>query len=245
VSVNDKFEYLKRQSEEIYKKSKPGEMLDLTNTTIRKHSGGRILVFGMNPSGGKAKKPYLFYVKDIPVKNKEHIIKKLVDRRYNPYFKGIYKLFPKIKMVWEDQKYLKNADVELKQYLKLLSKPQNQKVPYLLFSDLIFIKEKDQKKVETIIKENKLEKKIFEFFKKQLEYYAPKMVVIASAYGSDLISKKISNNKPKTQDTLRLDNGVTIRIIYSSMVSGGHIDKYNKERLKKEIKEVGKELKLW
>jgi hypothetical protein len=276
-----RFEALENKSrdicEDINKKFKCGNMLNLDKTDIINWPYGRILVFGMNPAEEKsdedkredAHEPYLFYVPEEPDVLKTLSVtekKKMCD---NPkmmnkgYFGANYMLFPrdeqcsKVRMVWQDPKYYDDVkDTEKLSGLMKINETLEEwteKAPYLIFSDLVFVKKtKMNEVVDTNFNKNEqLHKKIFEFFELQIEYYQPRMVIITNARASRLIYQKITGKNPdeenelKSQLSYRSKDG-KIPIIFSSMVSGQRaLDIFNRERLKKEIREVGEEMKLW
>ena len=217
-----------------------------------------ILLFGLNPSSaGKERNSetsecFLYYVpEDESIESAKKIVNKINNNHlaYPTYFKQNFDLFERVNLIWQDDRYLSkiqfrekigNKHKEIISYLdKYNQKHFVRHQHYLVFTDLLFIKDKSQKNVCPILDKNtNIREEVFRFFNAQLEYYKPKLVVITNGYASDLISDYISGEKRHAQRKTQMSYR-GIPIIFSSMVSGQRtLDRYNRERLKKEIKDT-------
>jgi len=203
-----------------------------------------VLILGLNPSSAEFKNDneekancFLKYIPEDNLNDEQKgIIEKLSKKMYiyNRYFKRNYELFDNhsdFNMLWQNPNYLKRYKKLLKNEWAFLNldnfKPKIKK--YIVFSDLVFIKNKMAKKIESKLENNNL--KIKELFDLQLDYYKPSLVIVTNAAASNLLNNLLNNGKDVSEMIYR-----SIPIIFSSMVSGQRaLDKFNFIRLKKDI----------
>lgn len=209
-----------------------------------------ILVLGINPSStdtdkkGKLNDNFLHYVPDDKSTDTEKKILKGFNEKgyvYNRYFKKPYELFWKFgyQPIWTNIEYRQsiiNKKKLTEDEVALLSK-FNDNLKYTIFTDLIFYKETDSKKVASTIRGNTdLCKMIFELFDLQLEFFLPKLVFVNNAFASSiltdhLIDQRTLDNKVYT----KLSHNNTTIIFSGILSSSGAIDRFSFERLKNEI----------
>lgn len=184
---------------------------------------------------------------------------------YDKYFKRNFELFSDIKeieptLIWRNKEYfdkyikpMKFEDSSVTQFVESLSKENdifvhtgennNRKKMYILFSDLVFIKNTSAKRIEDII-EN-LKEEVTRLFELQIDYYKPQLVVVTNAAASNFLYKIFEEDTDGyTKSIIYYSKsnakGILekIPIVLSSMVTGQRqLDNYNYLRLKKEIEE--------
>lgn len=186
---------------------------------------------------------------------------------YDKYFKRNFELFTDIKeieptLIWRNKeyfdKYIKSIEFEdssVTQFVESLSKENdifvntvennNRKKMYILFSDLVFIKNTSAKRIEDIIGNLQMQQEVTRLFELQIDYYKPQLVVVTNAAASNFLYKVFEGitdgyKKSIIYYSKSNDKGILQRIpiVLSSMVTGQRqLDNYNYLRLKKEIEE--------
>jgi hypothetical protein len=209
-----------------------------------------ILVLGLNPSStdtdkkGKQNDNFLHYVPDKGLSKPE--MKALKGFRkegyvYTKYFKKPYELFWEYgyQPIWTNQSYrqsiFKNKNLN-EDEIALISKFQDTS-KYTIFSDLVFYKETDSKKVASTIREKSdLCKLIFELFELQIEFFQPKLVLVNNAFASTILTEYLVGVLNKEKKIYTKTNYRNTKIIFSGILSSsGAIDRFSFERLKNEI----------
>lgn len=209
----------------------------------------KVLLFGINPGGdGEVSKDapdfYFEYFYDKKMCNKLKI-----DNTSN-YMRLNSELFDKIdsRIVWSEFKY----EYALEQYKKLDSSMEfldkfeemynaekKKKGPLLIFTNLFWCHDSDQKNLENElakVEKNKLLDYVRETLEKNIEYYKPKLIVVANSYAARLVMTSLG----ETPDVDKLDfkiNHRNIPIIFSRTVyPRNRFDGISRERLKSQIK---------
>lgn len=162
------------------------------------------------------------------------------DLTYNNYFKQPCDLFlgKGFQPIWTNKQYLQQIshNLETDEYNFLNKYPDTGK--YVIFSDLLFYKETDSKVLWKILhNDSNLVASVTELFKLQIKFYNPKVVLINNAYGSRIIHDglfKKSANQASADYNSSIQYKRT-RIVFSALVSGGHVDVFAFKRLKREI----------
>ncbi len=217
----------------------------------------KIIVMGINPSESNDKKDsdrdknYLEYVPNASENlNKELRKKNLINIGY---FKPNYELFEKVQMTWilfEDSiESIKSISKKIDTSFEFDT--DNKKEDLLIFADLIYYHNKQQKNIEKILNETyskgereKLRKNIQNMIMKHIEMFDPKLIVVTNAYASNLIYESFAAKENEKYDVKeKIEDDVikvkNVPIILSGMVSGQRaLDKYSYYRLKKRISEV-------
>lgn len=209
-----------------------------------------ILVLGLNPSStdtdnkGKVNDNFLHYVPDKGLSNPERETLKGFKEKgnvYTKYFKKPYELFWEhgYQPIWTNENYRKSIINQKKlaeDEVALLSKFKDTS-KYTIFSDLIFYKETDSKKVASTIRERSdLCKMIYELFELQLEFFRPKLVFVNNAFASTILTDYlISIGNLERKVYTKLSHKKTIIIFSGILSSSGAIDRFSFERLKNEI----------
>ena len=105
---------------------------------------------------------------------------------------------------------------------------------YLVFTDIIYFHETSSEILYKILKDDRdLDNCIKKLLETQIEYYNPKYIIVTNAWVSNKIHKIYNIESPKTNVIIN-----DIHFIFSGFVSAGRLDKYNKLRLKEEIKRI-------
>jgi hypothetical protein len=107
--------------------------------------------------------------------------------------------------------------------------------------DLFFLRVTDQNKMKSIVYHKKaltdIGQKQFNLSKKLIKYIDPKIIVVANAFASDILLKEYKlGEELNEQGYYVLESGVPI--FFSSMIQGGHLDKYSRKLLIWQIKRV-------
>ncbi len=151
----------------------------------------------------------LFYVPKYDTKYKE---------KYNNYVLGTnfsrsqYKILNDeifgnkdkyLKMSWQkyDEQFLKEVygEIKAKEYTKILEEINSEykkndikfEEKYLIFTNLIYVSNHNQKIIESFINEHKYVKDINELFMEQLEYYNAKITLISNSAASHYVERNI------------------------------------------------------
>jgi len=201
-----------------------------------------VIILGLNPSSndidktGSKKNAFLQYLDKEEFGN---IPNELREYSYGTYFSQGYRLFKDFgyNLLWRNSMYLEdcmknvNMTEQHKNYLREKTLPNKK---YIIFADLVYYKEQDAKYMYQGIRRN--EEDIYKLFKMQVKYYKPKLILIANAFVSEFLLRCIqecgekTDMKPKTNERV-----MGVPVIFSSMLSGGNLDRYSFLRLKKEI----------
>lgn len=219
----------------------------------------KIIVMGINPSESNDKKDfdrdkeYLEYVPDVSENlNKELRKKNLINIGY---FKPNYELFENVQMTWtlfkRNIEEIKSISEKIGEKDDLSKFNIDNKKDLLIFADLIYYHDKQQKNIEKILKETynkdeqkKLRNNVKNMILEHIEMFAPKLIVVTNAYASNLIYESFAakeNEKYDLKEEIK-DDVIKVKnvpIILSGMVSGQRaLDKYSYYRLRKRISEV-------
>ena len=227
----------------------------------RYNIGECVLIFGINPSSSdidssKHKKPVFLQCMDKEEFNDQP--KGIEKYAYNTYFSPGYKLFKDFgyNLLWRNSDYLEDCiknikemkDIEdmketHKEYLRSKTL-QNDK--YLIFADLVYFKETNSKYMKEALL--KYRNEVFKLFEMQVNYYKPKLILVANAFASKLILECIqkceyNHIEPKTCEYIDIEPTTCekvskVPIVFSAMLSNGKTDKFSLIRLKSEIEEL-------
>ncbi|HRQ45139.1 MAG TPA: hypothetical protein PLB12_12400 [Candidatus Goldiibacteriota bacterium] len=246
-------------------------LIDVDNVKKNNPDFSGVLYWGINPSSrdidNKGVKLVCYFWALI---QNNIILEKICKEKgliYNSYFSPGASMFAElgVKMLWQNKRYFeaikKNALNQLKpvegqeEAIEGMVKEYNisdGEGPYLIFTDLIQYKETNSRIINKIIKEQKLESKILDMMKKQIEYYNAKVAIVANAKTAELLIKMLDCNKGKdTKDYIK-HLGISkkveynnfffdydgCRIYFCNMLSGrGQLRSDGKEKLKKAIEE--------
>ena len=108
-----------------------------------------------------------------------------------------------LKMSWQkyDEQHLKEVygESKAKEYVKIIEEINNEykqnnikfEEKYLIFTNLIYVSNHNQKIIEAFINEQKYTKDINELFMEQLEYYNSKITLMANSAASHYVERNI------------------------------------------------------
>lgn len=225
--------------------------------------GECVLIFGINPSSSdidssEHKKPVFLQCMDKEEFNDQP--KGIRKYAYNTYFSPGYKLFKDFgyNLLWRNNDYLEDCiknikemkDIEdikeiHKEYLRSKTL-QNDK--YLIFADLVYFKETNSKYMQEALL--KYRNEVFKLFEMQVNYYKPKLILVANAFASKLLLACIqkceyNHIEPKTCEYIDIEptkcgKVSKVPIVFSAMLSNGNTDNFSLIRLKREIEELMK-----
>ena len=215
----------------------------------------------MNPSVADDKefvssREYLFTIgnlkEGLSAKSIKNIKMKIVfERFYEKPFKLIKEIDPNVCLFWEDKETFERIHERIqdnKKYSEIKSALEEiegiigkeEADNFLIFAELVYYRYAKQSGITNVIEnDQKLKGDIQGFLKKQIEYYSPDYIIVASAYVSKFFEVELLRRKPsksiKNVKTVGEYNGK--KVFLSSMFSGGKIDNYSLKRLQNEIKE--------
>ena len=207
--------------------------------------GECVLIFGINPSSSdidsSGRKKFAF-LQCIDKKEFNDQPEGLRDYAYGTYFSEGYKLFKDFgyNLLWRNSDYLEDCIKNIKDMKEIhkeyLRSKTLQNDKYLIFTDLVYFKETNSKYMKKAL--SRYRNDIFELFKMQINYYNPKLVLVANAFASKLLLgciQKCEYNdiEPKTYEKI-----LEVPIVFSAMLSNGNTDKFSLIRLKREIEEL-------
>lgn len=202
-----------------------------------------VLILGINPSASDITRNGIkqnCFIKYIPTNSDTKVVESLkkAGYTYDKYFKRHYELYCDLgfNMLWQNSNYLNRFnDILTKEQFEFLQGYISEKKKYIIFSDLVFVKETKSKEIEQILGQDN--KSIYSLFKMQLEYYKPKQVLVTNASASLFLHEQIKRELQIKDDLIYSEiNYNDVPIIFSSMVSGTRaLDRFNYMRLKKDI----------
>lgn len=218
---------------------KPLEVVDKYNI------GECVLIFGINPSSSDIDssgcKKFAF-LQCIDKKEFNDQPGGLGDYAYGTYFSRGYKLFKDFgyNLLWRNSDYLEEhmklaCDMTGKQKEYLRRKTlQNDK--YLIFTDLVYFKETNSKYMQEALL--KYRNEVFKLFEMQVNYYKPKLILVANAFASKLLLACIQKCEYNDIEPTTWKKVSEVPIVFSAMLSNGNTDDFSLIRLKKEIEEL-------
>lgn len=181
-------------------------------------------------------------------------------RFFNKPFKLIQEIDKKVTMFWENGRIIdsivrkvkglvkskvlkKGAIKEIKKlkekYKQLPRIPNAHKV---VFAELIYFKDKNQKNIENVItKNNHLKKEIIEFFRLQLDYYNPKVILITNKWASKFIEENYAGyflEKKTGKNSFYKTKDGRVIVLAPTLVGRRAIDEYSYRRLKKQLESI-------
>lgn len=214
----------------------------------------RILVFGINPAGGCKDAEETEYYEYILDKNLQ---KNLTKEETNVgYFRSNYELFDKetTTMTWilKDEEVLKERFPN-DQYTTCMELQQKErdKDNIIIFCDLIYYHDTNSNTIKKCISKNytsnldeirelnfKKDKKLVDnvtnIIDAHIKMLDPKLIVVTNAFASQLICGALRNENDRDSSRIFHEG---IPILFSGMVSGGTMDIFSKNRLKRAISE--------
>lgn len=204
-----------------------------------------VLIFGINPSssdidssGGKK----FAFLQCIDKKEFNDQPRGFGDYAYGTYFSRGYKLFKDFgyNLLWRNSDYLEehmnracDMTEKQKEYLRRKTLP-NEK--YLIFTDLVYFKETNSKYMQEALL--KYRKKVFKLFEMQVNYYKPKLILVANAFASKLLLACIQKCEYNDIEPTTFIKVSEVPIVFSAMLSNGNTDDFSFIRLKREIEEL-------
>lgn len=207
--------------------------------------GECVLIFGINPSSsdidssGYKKSVFLQCIDKEEFNDQPRGIGKYA---YGIYFSQGYKLFRNFgyNLLWRNSNYLEDCikgikDMEEihKEYLRNKTL-QNER--YLIFADLVYFKETNSKYMKEALL--KYRNEVFKLFKMQIDYYKPKLILVANASVSKLLLGCIQKCEYNDIEPKTCEKVSEVPIVFSAMLSNGNTDKFSLIRLKREIEEL-------
>lgn len=207
--------------------------------------GECVLIFGINPSSsdidssGYKKSVFLQCIDKEEFNDQPEEIRKYA---YSTYFSQGYKLFRNFgyNLLWRNSDYLEDCingikDMEEKHKEYLRNKTlQNDK--YLIFADLVYFKETNSKYMQKALL--KYRNEVFKLFKMQINYYKPKLILVANAFASNLLLECIQKCEYNDIEPKTCEKVLEVPMVFSAMLSNGNTDKFSFIRLKREIEEL-------
>ena len=201
----------------------------------RKLNEKSIMIMGINPAGDKiAPDDYLCIVPGYDLSKKYGSL-----YSSKGYFEPNFELIKEIatdlniKLFWSSYDV---ADVfkNDEKFVEIHSKELQKNGLYLVFTDIIYFHETSSQKLYKILKDEPcLDDSIKKLLETQIEYYNPKYIIVTNAWVSNKIHKIYHISPLKTNAIIK-----DVHFIFSGFVSAGRLDKYNKLRLKEEIKRI-------
>lgn len=216
----------------------------------------KYLFLGINPSGSKSvetrrlndadkfltfgkfakKKPFCDF------KNpKKNTAQKLIYPTYFDRPASLISFDNEVRIYWQHPiqfEFIEKSNPEQKEFLKRIKDcgviDGTDKDYYYGFFELLYVREKEQKKITKILQNNEeLKKLVADLYKRQIQYYKPKNVIVINAYVSKFIIENVLKTKPCSS---YYDEKQKIRYFFSGMISGQRaIDDFALLRLKAEI----------
>ncbi|MFA5071562.1 MAG: hypothetical protein WC511_04325 [Candidatus Pacearchaeota archaeon] len=223
-----KNEEINKQILEIWKKYPQeirGEYMPLLYPKFNEEA--ELLFIGCNPSFREGAEEYIPKFDEIDENKITELIKGEGKRRQKDsndnYFREMVKLSEEVGMPWNHLDLFYYRETKQNEFKKKLLKLNKKRIIFENFD--AFAKEQ------------------FEFSIRLINKIKPKIIIVANAFASDLVKNYFKLGREKFSNEYGCYFIEKTPIFFSSMLSGGHLDKYSRERLVWHIKGTLKNIK--